>query len=161
MGKFKISAGAEIDVLTKDELASTLDMLTRSWMAETTRGKRFRRFMGSAPVVAGAVSLVDNVDNITGPGAAMMWQVKSLAVVGLAASDAVDVYINGSDAVASLVRPAVGGGLITRVAFSDTELVLGPNDTLTLSGSALTSLGPITLFGRCAEIPRELAYKLQ
>lgn len=160
MAKFKISAGAEVDVLTEKELSQALDRLSADWMAEVTRGFKYRRFLGMGTIAAGAV-LVDesSPDNILGPGPSLIWAVNSLVVSGLAVNDSVDVLINGGDPVASFTR-AAGSGTYVRAAFGQTDLVLNSNDTLSLTGAALTAVGQIKLFGRCTELPRTLAYKL-
>lgn len=159
MAKVELKAGASFDVLTQKELQQALDRLSMDWMAEVTRGVKFRRFLGSATVAAGAVSLAENVDNILGPGAGLTWAVNSLVIGGLASGDSVDVLINDSDPVDTFTR-AAGSGNYVRKSFGQTDLVLNPSDYLTVVGTGLTAVGQIKLFGRCTEIPRTLTYKL-
>jgi hypothetical protein len=150
-----------MDVLTKAEMAQVMDQMSRTWMAEITRGIKHRRFQARAPVVGGALSIAPSVDNDLGPGGSMAWAVKALAVTGLAAGDGVDVWINGADPVYSLLRATAPSGAITRAGFGENELILGPNDYLTVTGSGLVATGTVAVFGRCAEVPRTLIYKLQ
>lgn len=159
MAKFKINAGAEIDVLTEKELSSALDKMSSSWMAEVTKGFKYRRFLGVATIAAASVSITEGQDNILGPGAGLMWAVNSLVVGGLAVADSVDVLINDSDPVATFTR-AAGTGNYVRQSFGQTDLVLNPNDYLSLVGSGLTAVGQVKLYGRCTELSRVLAYKL-
>lgn len=159
MAKFKLSAGAEMDVITKKEMAEVMDTMTRTWMAEVTRGIKHRRFQARASITGGAVTIGSSVDNDLGPANGLYWAVKAVSVTGLAVNDEVQISVN-SDPVCSLVR-STGGGLVTRAGFGENELILGPSDTLVASGTGLTATGQVALFGRCAEVPRNLLYKLQ
>jgi hypothetical protein len=160
VAKFKFQAGAEFDVLTEKELSRALDRMSADWMAEVTRGFKYRRFLGVGTIAGAAVTIDEsNPDNILGPGNGLIWAVNSLVVGGLAVADSVDVLINGGDPVATFTRVA-GSGNYVRTSFGQTDLVLNGNDFLTLTGTGLTATGQIRLFGRCTELPRTLAYKL-
>lgn len=158
MAKVSLKAGAEFDVLTRRELAQELDRLSAEWMAEVTRGFKYRRFLGVGTIAGGAVTVQDSTDNVLGPGAGMVWAVNAVTIGGLAVNDSVDLFING-DPVCSFVRTATTGQYVTRT-WGLTELVLNPNDALVLSGSGLTATGNIALYGRCTELSRLLSYKL-
>lgn len=161
MAKFKIAAGAEFDVLTEKELSRALDRMSADWMAEVTRGFKYRRFLGSAAVVGGVVQLDESSpDNILGPGNGLIWAINSLVIGGLAVSDTVDVLINGGDPVGSSFTRTAGAGQFVGQRFGQTDLVLNGNDSLSLVGTGLTATGQIKLYGRCTELPRTLAYKL-
>jgi hypothetical protein len=123
------------------------------------RGFKYRRFLGVAAISGGAVAISEGQDNILGPGAGLIWAVNSLVVGGLAVADSVDVLINDSDPVATFTR-VTGAGNYVRQSFGQTDLVLNPNDYLSLVGTGLTATGQVKLYGRCTELSRVLAYKL-
>ena len=158
MAKVSLRAGAEFDTLTRDELRAELDKLTRDWMAEVTRGFKFRRFLGVAAVASTNVTVQDSVDNVLGPGPGLVWSVNSLTIGGLAVNDSVDVLVNG-DPVRSFVRTSTTGNYVNQL-FGLTDLVLNPSDTLVIQGTGLTATGNITVYGRCTELPHVLSYKL-
>lgn len=148
-------------MLTEKELSKALDRMSADWMAEVTRGFKYRRFLGSATIVGAAVTLDESSpDNILGPANGLIWAVNSLVVGGLAAGDTVDVLINGGDPVGTSFTRAAGAGQFVGRTFGQTDLVLNGNDTLSLVGSGLTAVGQVKLYGRCTELPRTLAYKL-
>lgn len=160
MVKVKINAGAEIDTLTREELRQELRLMTSDWMAEVTRGFKFRRFLALGPITAGAVSIVDGVDNTLGPGAGMVWSVTSISVAGLALNDSVDCLVNDKDPIGSIARVA-GTGQYPTIRFNSPDIVLQENDTLSFTASGLVSTASqLQVFGRCIEIPRVLSYKL-
>lgn len=149
-------------MLTERELSRALDRMSADWMAEVTRGFKYRRFLGSATISGAGVVQLDesSPDNILGPANGLLWAVNSLVVGGLAVADTVDVLINGGDPVGTSFTRATGAGQFVGQRFGQTDLVLNGNDSLSLVGSGLTAVGQIKLYGRCTELPRTLAYKL-
>lgn len=150
--KFKLSAGAEIDVLTRQELNDTL----RSWMAEVTRGARYRRRALQGVVsAAGTLALGDRGDDDTGPAEGFVWAVTRLATAGLTGTETVTAYVNE---IADF--QVVASQLVGTVSLSDNALVLAGGDRLLIGGTALTVGATITVTAQIKEVPSVMAWML-
>lgn len=158
--KFKIAAGAEIDLLTKAEMAEVIT----GWMEEVARGPKFRHFSGITTGAGGGAawtidgSQVPNIDML-GPRPGFVWSVTGLWVSGAgvtAGTDQFSVFTN----VANPSRLEASG--LTRGEHFDVgQLVLNSSDYLVLSGvSTGTANGQITVSGRAVELPVQLAWQL-
>jgi len=158
--KFKLQAGAELDLLTKDELHSTL----KAWMVEVMRGAVPKRFGAQATIAANAVT-VDGANNTgtLGPEAGMAWLVTRIAVSGLtAASDPTSLYVNGV-APWNLLVPSITGvaGATGYHEFPASQVILTGNDKLILASTgAIAATGTVTLAGQAWELPIGLLWKL-
>lgn len=164
--KTKLQAGAELDLLTKDELHGVMKTVTRDWFNQVARGDRFPRFSGSATITAGALRIDGSThDNQRlGPAEGFVWAVQRLALSGLttntgtpltSSTEPVQLFVN-DDGPSSLVHPALQG----YQDFGQHGLVLYPGDTLLVVGTGLTKSGVITLTGQAREVPMPLAWTL-
>lgn len=158
--KVKISAGAEIDTLTKDELRGVL----KDWMVETMRGAIPTRFDAWGTVAANALTIDgQNGSGQLGPEAGMFWYVTRLAVVGLTnATDPTSVYINNV-ASRNLLVPSLSGvtGSVGYHEFQGAQCLLTGNDRLILASTgSIAATGNITFVGAAWELPIGLLWKL-
>jgi hypothetical protein len=160
MAKFKIQAGAELDVLTHDELKTALSAFTATWHQEVARGDRFRDIRATGTIAATAVSIGGDKDtgNNLGPSAGFVWSVQRLAVVAGTVDDVAKLTLFKNDnGPGSQVKPV----LATYNSFGPRELVLYPGDVLLVENfSALGGSGNITLTGSVREVPIALAWRL-
>lgn len=164
--KTKLQAGAELDLITKDEMKDVLRTVTQDWFNQVARGDRYRRFSATGTVAAGELTIggAEQLDSVLGPAEGFVWAVKRIAVYGLTLfvpedsfvfTEPLALYLNDSGP-SSLVDPALQGYR----GFSTDELVLYPGDTLLATGTALTHTGTVTLTGQARELPMPLAWRI-
>ena len=156
MAKFKIQAGAEIDVLTENEMRKGLKDFAASWMAETTRGDKYRRFSTFADISGAEVTIGAGAQPRIGPAEGFIWAVKRIALTNYDPSaETLALYLNSTESSA-VVHPS----LVVYNAFDSTQLVMYPGDTLVVYGSSLSSTGRVWLTGQARELPIGLAWRL-
>lgn len=156
----KLTAGAEIDFLTRDEIKTELSPIL-AYLTEMQRGVKPLRFNASAQVAGGGILIGDSgspSDQIS-PKAGYIWAVTRLTIGGIATNENVGVYIN-----------AVGQGNIvdtvpgqTLRRFGGNSLILLPEDRLIISatsGIAEPAGTNVYALGAALEVPREMAWKL-
>lgn len=157
--KFKINAGAEIDVLNKEELQETLG----SWFTEISRGVRFRQISAQGTVSGGVWTIggnaPDNHKDPLGPSNGFLWAVTRLALAGggvVLGTDLWNVYVN-EIAPSKLVQSG-----LTRFAMYDVPvLILQGGDRLAAAGAGTGVAGTdVTISGQVVEIPVQLAWQL-
>lgn len=159
MSKFKLQAGAEIDVLTKDELRPILDDYTK----ELGRGVRFRTItmpyqlhgaLGSQTITPAATQM-----NKIGPDSGLIWDVRFLIVT-------CTQYFTGTVAVLKNNDSGDFSHLITsnlswagNIVFSSHSMILHSNEYLTLTTTNTLNLSgasnTITLTCNVVEVPSE------
>jgi hypothetical protein len=155
--KFKIAAGAEFDVVTEKEMRGALADFQTNWIAELSRGDRYRDFRASGTIAAAALSIGGDTDAgiDLGPAPGFVWSITRLAVVNLATNDVLTLFKN-ENAPSSTIKPV----LLTYNSFGRNELVLYPGDRLLVEGSSLAGTGKVTITGTAREIPVALAWRL-
>lgn len=163
--KTKLQAGAELDLISKDEMKDVLKTTMQDWFNQVARGDRYKRFSAAATISGGTLAIggATQRDHVLGPADGFVWAVQRLAVYGLTTTseefgtvtEPLRLYLN-DDGPASLVHPALQG----YQAFGEHELVLYPGDTLLAVGASLTATGVITLTGQAREVPMPLAWRL-
>jgi hypothetical protein len=97
--KFKIQAGAELDLLTKDELSDLLDNHTSDFDRMLSRGLKYGKFSStlSENINSGASGIyTTGVFEIVGPEQGFVWSVKNITFSNLGATGC-DLLINGSN----------------------------------------------------------------
>lgn len=157
--KFKLQAGAELDILSAPEVRQILG----SWFTEVTRGIKFRQFSGRAALAGGVWTIggnaTDNRQDVLGPEPGLLWAVTRIAVSGngfVPGTDAFSVYIDE-------VTPSklIESGL-TRGARWDVPIVqLNGGERLTLSGVGTGVNGTdVVVSGQAVEVPAQLAWQL-
>jgi len=159
MAKFKIQAGAELDLLTPKELKDELAAAMKSWRAEMARGGVFKQLQLSGTTTAGGELLMggDLVEQGAGPGPGFMWSVRRLNVVGMADGDTVTLYINDANprsAVRSFTAAAPYYG------FHPNELVLKSSDRLVVAGSSLPVTTEFVVTGGVKEVPEFMSWAM-
>lgn len=150
MAKFRLSAGQEIDILTKGEVAEVL----RSWQNELTRGARVRNYsiQGTAD---GAGNLIMGT-NQDGPEPGMVWGITRFSVVGSTIPAAgLAVYRN------EVTRSAVLIANLQRDLFPDARgcMVMG-GDSLRIAGAGLVPTDQVTVTMSIREVPALMAWSL-
>ncbi len=153
--KFKIQAGAELDLLTAGEVRGELDRFAANWRAEVARGIRYRRFsiFGDTDG-SGVLALGESGDQRAGPSTGFCWLLKRLSVGGgyTPASQSIAFY-HSSPNPSSLIDPDLG-------AVQDYEEFFAPGETLVFAGTSLTASTRIWVTGQVLEAPEALAWKL-
>lgn len=120
--KQRLTAGAELELLTKDELQSVL----RSWMAELTRGAKFLRRSIQGEVAANGSLLIEGGDLGFKPNPGFTWAVTRLTIDGLSAGQKVAVYANDANP-SSLLVPELEALAAPAVTSSAPTLTTGTN----------------------------------
>lgn len=155
--KFKIQAGAELDLLTKDEVRAELERFATNWRTEVARGIRYRRFSLYGDSTSGGVlSIGESGDQKAGPGTGFCWLLKRLSVSGAydpAGGDELAFYHSSSENGSSLINAALP-------QVSDVEEFFGPGETLVFAGASLTASTRFWVTGQVLEAPEALAWKL-
>lgn len=153
--KIKLQAGAELDLLTKDELDTSLKSMGANWWSEIGRGDRYRRILLTGLVTgAGAITIGGPSTPEAGPPPGFVWSVRRLNQS--AAGKTLALFLN-DDAPGS----AVGTFPTTQYwSFNPAELVLYPGDQLLATGTGHTAGATVTLTGQVRELPLPLAWRL-
>lgn len=161
MAKFKLDFGADIELITKGEMADVLDKYGDRRLAEYALGlKHF-----DIPVMLGTVAADGTItlgssgdpDQIhCGPRQGFCWRVCRVSVNGLTGSQTVSLY-KGDPGASRFVTVLSA----TAPAFTSSHgLLLKPGGNVVVSGSGLTTGAQVTVSGEAVEAPAELIYKL-
>lgn len=155
--RVKLEAGAQLDLITAEEVRNTLD----AWYSEIMRGVTFRYIGGQTNQAAGVFSIggASDSEDVLGPRAGFMWAVTRLAVSGNGfnpAADTFTVYINDQSPSKLVVQ-----NIVRQQLFDMGVLVLTAKDRLLVTGPATGAAGTdVTLSGAAIEVPVQLAWKL-
>lgn len=156
MAKVKLALGAELDLLSQDELDKTLGK-HGGWEREAAFGLRHANLPRLAGAVSGSGVLAlggDQPDGVTvGPSSGFYWSVKRLSVDGLQTGESVKVY-KGPNFVCTI---SATPGFVT---FGKGAFVLRAPDFLRLTGTGLTNNEQITMNGEYDSVPGPLMWKL-
>lgn len=161
MAIFKLSAGAEIDLLTKDEVDSALRDAEERELVALAGIKPFR-FQMFASVASSAVTIGDpstgNVGGVlTAPEQGFVWVVKHLVVEGLtsgATPDVVNIYRSGR------IIWQLNGNQFAQT-WGSGQIILNPGESLYVkSTGTVAATGQITVHGTIWEVPAQLVGKL-
>lgn len=163
MAKFKLQAGAEIDVITAKEMKAALTEARRSWMQEMATGVTFPRIMASGTIAGAACDFGADgpASDALMPAPGFLWDVRRLRINGLAANETgvISIYLNDaspSSLICSTADLAAGVRLFT---FAE-QLIVSPGEALRVVGTSLTSTGTVTLTGQVRELPITLGWRL-
>lgn len=157
MAKQKLQAGAELDILTKQEMASLL----REWMVDVARGARPVQIGSQAQADANNVISVGGTITPTGgtlgPKPGFWWAVTRLSVRVDSVPAAFSLYINEAHSH-SHVRD-IDGSANGYAAFGNNELLIGGSDQLLIRASGTSSTSIATVTGSAIEFPETLLWK--
>jgi hypothetical protein len=152
MAKQKLTANAELDLLTSGEVRDVL----KSWANELTRGARLRRWS-----IQGTTDGTGNLlmgGNNDGPEEGMMWAVTRLSVAPgptLAASGLV-VYANDNVSPSAVLISK----LINDQFPGDHGCVLAGGDSLRIAGVGITAGAQVTVTMSIKEVPALMGWSL-
>lgn len=149
--KFKLHAGAELDMLTRDELASVL----RSWQTELTRGAKLRRLSISGTAVGGVLLIGSNDD---GPAEGMAWAITRLSVAPgpTLPAGGIQVYANTSESPSALLVR----NLVTDVFPGDHGCNILGGESLRIAGTGLGATDQVTVTMNIKEVPVQQIWSL-
>lgn len=150
--KFKIQAGAEIEVMTPAEMRSELG----AWLGEIRRGVKFVRRSMFDTVDNGAVTM--GPEQGLGPEPGFTWAVTRINVTGLQNAEIQPVTIN-DDSFHNLVGMFGAGTAATRV-YSPTGCILLGGDRLVSNNTGLTNGRIIVVSIQAVEVPDQIAWQL-
>lgn len=147
--KHKITAGAELDLLTAGEVRAEL----RSWSAELTRGARFRRRSWQGTGAGAPLTIAGD-----GPAEGFVWAVTRLTMIGH------DPFNNNANVYVGEVAPSqcVWTKLTdSSVATGDHGIVLAAGESLIFAvGGNVTALAQVTITATIKEVPALMAWSL-
>lgn len=156
--KFKLQAGMDLDILTRQELGEELDRSAGAWRTELSRNVRFPRISAPA-VVAGGVWTVDPVSTAgkLGPRPGFIWSVMRLAVNGNGITLGTDVWkvFVGEGSPTQFVDSATRG-----MNFNAGALVIRDGENLFFSGAGTAGGTEVAVVGQVVELPDFLAWQL-
>jgi hypothetical protein len=149
--KVKLSAGAEFDMLNRDELAAVL----RSWQTEITRGAKLRRLSISGVAVGGVLAIGGNDD---GPAEGMAWAVTRLSVAPgpTLPAGGLQVYANTSESPSALLIR----NLTTDVFCGDHGCNILGGESLRIAGTGLGATDAVTVTLSIKEVPVQQIWSL-
>jgi len=156
MPKVRLELGAELDMLSKDEMGGLLDR-HGSWEREAAYGMRQTDLpMMQGAVSGAAISLGADQAGGTqcGPPAGWYWAVHRISVDGLGASDVVKVW-KDSRFICAILQSA--GSFAT---FGKGGLTLKGGENLLVKGTGLAATGTITVYGEATSVPGPLMWKI-
>lgn len=154
--RFKLQAGREVDVLTKEELQAGLTANTASWFQEKARGLSTARFDGDGTIATGAVLIPGPSQGTIGPDVGFAWAVQRITADGLSANDVLVVYRNSVTARNRL-------GIITAAQSyhpGSKGTILRGDERIIITGASLTATGDITINGESTEVTEADLYKI-
>lgn len=159
MAKFKLDFGADVELLTKDEVDDSIGRLPGGIWGEYARGLKHLDLPVLSGVVAGGVLLLGGSDvagqNRCGPRQGFFWRVTRISVYGLAAGDVVQLY--KGDAVPGRFVTAISAAA---PSFTPSHgLLLKSDNHLVVDGTGLTATR-VTVTGEVIEAPAEQVFKL-
>jgi hypothetical protein len=161
--KFRLKAGAELDMLTRHELRDELAVWQRDFLAELRRGPQRAEIHSSGTVAATniIIGVGQYTDSIMAPNKGFAWSVRRLTARGLAAGDTIGIYKSG------VLNPQSGtfsGSQVATLTGSNPTqfitkggLVLFSSEPLSVYGTGLTATGTIEIDGEAAEVPATMA----
>lgn len=158
MAKFKIQAGAEIDLISKKEMEEALKSLA-SWMVEASIGARYTRVHSTGLIAAGSMDFGSegSAGQILAPPPGFIWDVRRLRITGLDAADVAKIHIGDANPSTLIATSAdIAGDCFLWAE----QVILYPGDSLRIVGSGLTATGTITAAGMVRELPMSLAWRL-
>jgi hypothetical protein len=160
----KLSAGAEIDFLNKDELHDSLGQAMApiyAWMNEMNRGVAAMRFSGVGVIATGGSFAIGDPsapgDRI-GPRTGYAWAVTRLTIAGLTNTDTVKLYLNGQSN-SQLIHSWTAG---TAALFGGKNLIITGEDAIVVAATGLAdAVGTqVELLGAALEVPQNQLWKL-
>lgn len=160
--------GAELDLLTKDELAGELRTSADAWQRSIASGVKHLDFPVLQTQVASSAFQLGGLENPPaagavrcGPQQGWYWRIERVSVAGLLTTETGVIQLfKGSTAQRRFVcniNPVTGvyhpGG---------SALILRPDDNLIVVGSAITTAAGTTIYltGEADATPAEQLYKL-
>jgi hypothetical protein len=155
--RFKLKAGSEVDVLTKDELRAGITEGTKSWFQERARGVSTARFQATGtPDGSGNLVLPGPGERPMGPEVGFAWTVQRITADGLADGDVLVVYRNSA-------TPSNRMGIITPDRFfhagSKGALFRG-DERIIITGAGLTATDDVTINGEAIDVSESDLYKV-
>lgn len=154
--RFKLKAGSEVDVLTKDELRAGITEGTRSWFQEMARGKNTARFDATGTPATGTLTLPGPGQRPIGPEVGFAWAVQRITADGLADGDKLVVYRNSA-------TPSNRLGIITPTAnfhMGSKGALLRGDERIIITGTGLTTTDDVTVNGEAIDVPESDLYKV-
>jgi hypothetical protein len=152
VAKSKLTAGAELDLLTAGEVRDVL----KSWSTELTRGARMRRWsmQGNAD---GAGNLIIG-DQRDGPEEGMVWAINRLSVAPgpVLGANGLQVYVNSEQSPSAIIIAK----LVTDLFPADHGDVLVAGDVLRIGGAGITANAQVTVTLGIKEVPALMAWSL-
>lgn len=154
--KFKIQAGAEIDVATKKEVRDEIAAAKTSWLAEVARGDRYRKFSAYGDSDALGAIVIGARDQRIGPAEGFVWSVTRLAIIGYdPATQSLALATDDLATGSSVIIPK----LSTYHDLSGNQLVIYSGDQLYVAGTVAAST-KVWITGQARELPMPLAWRL-
>jgi hypothetical protein len=145
--KFKLTAGADVDILTRQELGEELDRSAGAWRTELSRNVKFPRFSAQAIVAGGVWSIDPSQTSVgkLGPRPGFLWSIMRLAVTGggiVVGTDVWRVFLNEASS-SQFVDSSLRG-----MRFDAGALVLRDGDNLFINGVGTGGATDVTVTGR-------------
>lgn len=160
--KFKLHAGAELDLLTKSEMLEALDAARISWQREISRGVKFRKFSAQGVVAGGVFNIggdtPDNRKDPLGPAEGFVWSLTRIAVSGASINPAADTYAVYTDEITP--SKLIVNGLSRGATWDGAVTVLNGGERLWLRGAASAGGNDVWVAGAAIELPEHLAWQL-
>lgn len=154
--KVKIQAGAEIDVLSRQELAAELAAAGTSWRTEQAKGVTWRTASMWGTVTAGStLTLGETGDQVIGPEQGMLWGCQRISVGDgyTPASQVLRLHRNNTD-MSTLICPDLSG---YDQLYGE---ILRGGDRLVVTGASLTASAIVWVTVLAREVPEYLIGRL-
>ena len=160
--KVKLQAGAEMDLLTREEVRAELQA-HGAWRGEIARGVKFRDFSGQGTVTGAVWSIGGDTPNNDkdplGPQAGFVWAVTRIAVSGNGFVPGTDLFSVYKDSISA--TKLIVSGLTRGTTWDVPTLVLNSNQVLALTGAGTGLTGTdVFVSGQAVELPVQLAWQL-
>jgi hypothetical protein len=150
--KFKLEAGMDLDLLTRDEVRREL----QGWQAELVRGITFRTLSLRGDQSGGTYTLTTQKD---GPAAGMVWSLTRVAVAGNAIVLGTDSFSVGYDDTS--FGHVIATGVLRQKEWNPGGVVVPGPRSIVVYGAATGGTGTDVFASLSViEVPMQLAWQL-
>lgn len=161
MAEFKLSAGATIDLLTKQEVDQSLAAAFDQVETAKLRGIKHMRLPEMFGIAASSkLNISETNGQFVGPKSGYAWSIKRLVITGLQSGstfDTVGIYVSGITGQPLWVLT----GNQYAASWGKLEMTLRGGETLAIGSiGTFNSTSQIIVSGELIEVPEELLGKL-
>lgn len=147
--KQRITAGAEVDLITPDDLRKISREVLQSWKTELARGAKLKRHVMVGDVNGGNVSFGDIND---GPADGFTWAITRVTVVAgpTLGADGLQLYLNDTNSLANVLLSRIPVG---NTFPGDHAVNIKGGDSMRMTGTGISVASQVVVTFGIREVP--------